>query len=61
MLKILQARLQQYAENFQMYKLGFEEAEEPEIKLPTFIGSWRKQVDFRKINCMESNLKTLKI
>ena len=26
-----------------MYKLGFEEAEEPEIKLPTFVGSWRKQ------------------
>ena len=26
-------------ENFQIYKLGFEEAEEPEIKLPTFIGS----------------------
>jgi len=25
-------------ENFQMYKLDFEEAEEPEIKLPTFIG-----------------------
>ena len=26
-----------------MYKLGFEEAEEPEIKLPIFVGSWRKQ------------------
>ena len=26
-----------------MYKLGFKEAEEPEIKLPTFTGSWRKQ------------------
>ena len=24
-------------ENFQMYKLGLEKAEEPEIKLPTFI------------------------
>ena len=32
-----------WTENFQMYKLGFEEAEEPEIKLVTFIGSWRKQ------------------
>ena len=31
-------------ENFQVYKLSFEEAEEPEIKLPTFIGSWRKKV-----------------
>ena len=26
-----------------MYKLNFKEAEEPEIMLPTFIGSWRKQ------------------
>ena len=31
-----------------MYKLGFEEAEEPEIKLPTFAGSWRKQGRFQK-------------
>ena len=36
MLKILQARLHStWTENFQMYKLGLEEAEEPEIKLPT--------------------------
>ena len=34
MFKILQARLQQY-ENFQMFKLDLEKAEEPEIKLPT--------------------------
>ena len=34
MLKILQARLQQYV-NFQMFKLDLEKAEEPEIKLPT--------------------------
>ena len=26
-----------------MYKLGSEKAEEPEMKLPTFAGSWRKQ------------------
>ena len=37
MLKILQARLQQYM-NFQKYKLDLEKAEEPEIKLPTFLG-----------------------
>ena len=37
-LKILQARLQQYG-NFQMYKMDFKKAEEPEIKLPTPIGS----------------------
>ena len=38
MLKILQARLQQYM-NFQMFKLDLEKAEEPEIKLQTSIGS----------------------
>ena len=27
-----------WIENFQMYKLGLEKAEEPEIKLPTFVG-----------------------
>ena len=31
-----------------MYKLDFEEAEEPEIKLSTFVGSWRKQGNSRK-------------
>ena len=36
-LKILQARLQQYV-NFQMYKLDLEKAEEPETKLPTSTG-----------------------
>ena len=36
MLKILQARLQQYMNmNFQMFKLILERAEEPEIKLLT--------------------------
>ena len=38
MLKILQARLQQYM-NFQMFKLDLEKAEDPEIKLPTYTGS----------------------
>ena len=37
-----------WTENFQMYKMGFEETEEPEIKLPTFVGSWRKQGSSRK-------------
>ena len=40
MLRILQARLQQYVNhNFQMSKLDLEKAEEPEIKLPISIGS----------------------
>ena len=38
MLKILQARLQQYV-NFQMFKLDLEKAVELEIKLPASIGS----------------------
>ena len=42
MLKILQARLQQYM-NFLMFKLVLEKAEKPEIKLPTSIGSLKKQ------------------
>ena len=42
MLKILQASFQQYV-NFQMFKLVLEKAEEPEIKLPTSAGSWKKQ------------------
>ena len=46
MLKILQARLQQY--NFQIYKLVLEKAEEPEIKLPTSAGSSKKQESSRK-------------
>ena len=32
-----------------MYKLYLEKAEEPEIKLPTSFGSYKKQEDFRKI------------
>ena len=49
MLKILQARLQQY-ENHEhpMFKLVLEKAEEPEIKLPTLAGSSKKQECSRK-------------
>ena len=40
MLQILQARHQQYAnQEFQVYKLDLEKAEEPEIKLPTYVRS----------------------
>ena len=49
MLKILQARLQHYVtQNFQVFKLVLEKAEEPEIKLPTSAGSWKKQESSRK-------------
>ena len=49
MLKILQARLQQYVNHDlpEVY-IGFRKAEEPEVKLPTFIGSSRKQESSRK-------------
>ena len=47
MLKILQARLQQYM-NFQMFKMDLEKAEEPEIKLPISVGSSKKQENSRK-------------
>ena len=60
MLKILEVRLQKYGtNNFQMYKLGLEKAKEPEIKLPTFIRSYRKQEDSRK-TFTSASLATLK-
>ena len=34
--------------NFQMFKVGLEKAEEPEIKLPTSAGSSKKQQSSRK-------------
>ena len=55
MLKILQARLQQYMNhNFQMFKLDLEKAEEPESKLPTSAGSSKKQESSRKISISSS-------
>ena len=43
MLKILQARFQQYVNHeLQMFKLDLEKAEEPEIKLPTSAGYSKK-------------------
>ena len=37
-----------WTENFQIFKLGLEKAEEPESKLPTFTGPERKQGNSRK-------------
>ena len=34
--------------NVQMFKLVLEKAEEPEIKLPTYAGSWKNQESSRK-------------
>ena len=48
MLKILQARLQQYMNReLPDVQAGFRK-EEPEIKLPTSTGSWKKQASSRK-------------
>ena len=51
MLKIIQARLQQYV-NCELpdIQAGFEKAEEPEIKLPTSTESSKKQ-EFQKNIC----------
>ena len=37
-----------------MYKLGLEKAKEPEIKLPSFVGSERKQGNSGKISTFAS-------
>ena len=37
--------------NFQMFKLDLEKAEEPDVKLPTSVGSVKKQENFRKNIC----------
>ena len=48
-LKILQARLQQYVNcKLSGVQAGLEKAEEPEIKLPTSAGSLKKQESSRK-------------
>ena len=48
MLKILQARLQHTGTvNFQMFNLDLENAKEAEIKLPTSIGSLKRQNNSR--------------
>ena len=39
-----------WTENFQMYELVLEKAEEPEIKLPKSVGSPKKQEDSRNIS-----------
>ena len=60
MLKILQARPQQYMNReLPDVQAGFRKAEEPEIKLPISTGSWKKQESSRKTSTSAS-LTTLK-
>ena len=40
--------------NFQMFKLVVEKAEEPDIKLQTSAGSWKKARDFCFIDCAKA-------
>ena len=55
MLKIFQASLQQYMNlELQMFMLDLENAEKPEIKLPTFAGSQKKQENSRKTSISAS-------
>ena len=57
-LKILQARLQQYMTvNFQMFQLVLEKAEEPETKLPTSTVWSKKQESSKKTSI--SSLSTM--
>ena len=55
MLKIFQARLQLYV-NYELphVQVRLEKAEEPEIKLPTSLGSQRKQSNPRKTSTSAS-------
>ena len=62
MCKILQVGLSSmWTEKFQMYKLDLEKAEEPEIKLPTFTGSQKKQGNSRKTSASLIMLKPLTV
>ena len=47
--------------NFWMFKLDLEEAEEPEIILPTSAGSQKKQENSRKTSASLTMLKTLTV
>ena len=55
MLKILQATLPQYVDRaLPDVQAGFRKAEEPQRKLPTFVGSKKKQENSRKTSTSAS-------
>ena len=61
-LKILQARLQQYAkQELPDFKLDLEKAEEPEIKLPISVGSQKKQENSRTASTSASLTSKAKV
>ena len=45
--------------NFQIFKLDLNKAEEPEIKLPTYVGSSKKQEGSRKTSAAAAAAKLL--
>ena len=54
-LKILQARLKQYVnQELSDVQLDLEKTEEPELKLPIPVGSWKKQENSRKTSTCAS-------
>ena len=60
MLKILQVRLQQYVNReLADVQAGFRKGEEPEIKLPTSVGSSKKQESSRKTSALLTTPKPL--
>ena len=64
MLKILQASLQQYVNHeLSDVQAGFRKGREPEIKLPTSTGSWKKQESSRKtsISALSTMAKPLTV
>ena len=62
MLKILQARFQQYVNSeLPDVQAGFRKAEEPEIKLPTSTGSSGKQESSRKTSALLTTPKPLTV
>ena len=62
MLKILQDS-NMWTMNFLMFKLVLEKAEEPEVKMPTSAGSFKKQENSRKtsISALLTKLKPLTV
>ena len=55
MLKILQARLQQYMNRELLdAEIGFRKGRRTKIKLPTSVGSWKKQESSRKTSTSAS-------
>ena len=61
-LKILQARLQHYVNcELQIFKLDLEKVEEPEIKLPSSVGSSKKKKDSRKTSALLTMPKPLTV